>query len=222
MGMIFLLKNKNRGMVIVLALVFLFVVALLAFGIDYFSRGQRGLSYHAYDNEVVFQAGESAIDSAIVYYLTKLHDVNSPLYRKFISKSVNKIILPEFSPSDFRSLQKLVDDYPGLKISVTGTLSNLETIITDQTDTLEKKGDISLKADVSYKSVEKKLLVSKRFKIVNVIPPLISKFTLFNKEAGTFDYNIEKNKKSGTITSGAPLTLIMEPLVLIIVMVGYI
>ncbi len=203
------LKN-NRAMTIVVVMIFLLIAGIVGIMINYVSRSHRAMSYHSYHNEVAYQIGNSSINSSLQFYFNKFNDKDDSLYKELTKKNVRTITLPSFYHYDHEGLKKITDDYPGAAVEVSGKLDNLENILSSSPDKIEKKGQIELTAHVTYKEVSKKIFFSKNFKFVNVVPPVVSRFTMFlkNPSGNSEAYNNISSRENGTGINGTPTVFV--------------
>lgn len=203
-------NHNRRGWTLVIVLVFLFVAAMMGFGLNWLTRSHKAMSYHSYYNEICYQLGHSALRAAAREYFEKLNDPTSDLYLSLARGEAYDLDLPRFQGHKHEGLRIILKDFKGADVYVDGRLVNMSPITGMAVDPAEKRGFVELVAHASYREVNKTLFAGRRFKFVSAVPPVTSRFNFFVREVKGEEWNVLESKADGSPNNAgrAPLALV--------------
>jgi len=216
------LRPQTRGFVLYLFLGALVIMGCLVFGLEPYSR-QQNLSAHRVSYG---QVSEALARSAITVVMTRFREntrfpgrllallsgANPPRLAALIKSRPEEIndrfrwtesdsdrFFREVLGPDYRyPIDQLASEVPGSKVEAFVSIRALPLFQgVGLDDPVEKKIDLTITGRASLMGVTRRVKCGVELKVVNPIPPLCSKFSLFVAEADD-NYNLMRNDFDGT------------------------
>lgn len=219
--MIKILKNgifsaKNKGFAIMFALIIGAVLLILSVSLYSFMGHQRTGVHAIVDGEVAHFLAEAGISSSIRGVRDALDFTsNSSAHKKItdILKKPGKLddinlnsILKDTWNDDLKKFSAEVDKKASIEVNVwLRGFKQLETNPKSWVDKVSREGFLSVESTGYYKGFSRTIAVKRKVKICNVLPPVLSKFTLFIRNASKSNegkFNIMRNDYNGTVSDG--------------------
>ncbi len=187
--------RRRRGIVLVVVGALIVVVAIGAFMLQQAMR-QQYLEAHRYTfGEIALNLAESGLNLTMEHMRQSSLDAASPFYLALVEKAAdqaNGTSIPIASPV-LDELVGLFDGAASLEVKV--ELRNFQPFYPEGglrglvRDGREKFGELALVARAGYRGVIRTLVAAKQVKVVSVVAPVVSKFTLFLRSQGDQDWN---------------------------------
>lgn len=182
-----------------------FVLLLALFVMFYFNfmQGQSQIARRMVAGEVAIQLAQGGVSAGIAYFGNTREP--SRLYKLLVTESPEKINgqTEELPLTDHAVVQRMLADYGGqAKLEVELTLLNFQPfykktesdsgIVYGQT---EKFGTLKIVSTAIFNGTPKRIVAFKLLKVVNAVPYVVSKFTLFAQERALTSPNQVKMRK---------------------------
>ena len=195
-----------RGMFIPLVMGVLAFLFLIIFAFSFMVQSNRRSVFLTFKKEVALGLADAGIEQASAYFSSR----ESSLYGDLVDPSVPTSTLAgtseAFSHTDFPYLESVVSQYEA-SVDVVMVLQDFTSIWSSQhpfgvlRDMNERAGKILIKATVTYAGVQWVKEVRKEIVVVNLLPAVLPKFTLFVKDRlEDSQLNVLENDKFGAIT----------------------
>lgn len=200
---------RRSGLVLNTAFACLLLLSLMIATYFLFVRGQARLTQNVLAGEKAYHLAQGGIAAGIGYF-TNTRDF-AKLYRDIIAGKPATALngATESLPPDAEVLTRLVSAARGeASISVELSLLGFKPFAPPDPgsglapDPVEKRGILKVTSTADYAGSKRRVVAYKEVKIVNVIPYVVSKFTLFSAERAPGDSpNLIKMKKVDLTTA---------------------
>lgn len=200
---------RRHGLVLNTAFACLLLLVLMVASYFLFVRGQARLTQNVLAGEKAYHLAQGGVAAGIGYF-TNTKDF-AKLYRDILAgkpaSSLNGST--EVLPPDAEVLQRMISAARGdASVTVELALLGFRTFGAPDpgsgitADPVEKRGILKVTSTADYVGSKRRVVAYKEVKIVNVIPYVVSKFTLFSAERAPGDSpNLLKMKKVDLTTS---------------------
>ncbi len=203
--------NPTRGMFIPLVMGVLAFLFLIILAFSFMVQSNRRSVFLTFKKEVALGLADAGIEQASAYFSSRESDLYGDLVDPSVPTSALAGTSETFSHIDFPYLDNVVSQYEAA-VDVEMVLQNFTSIWSSQNpfgvmrDMNERAGKMLIKATVTYAGVQWVKEVRKEIVVVNLLPAVLPKFTLFVKDQLTdSQLNVLENDKFGAIT-GPPST----------------
>jgi hypothetical protein len=172
-------RADKRGFILYFALAIMMLIAMLVFAYNTFVRGDAALTFHVVDVETSDAVTQSVLNIAVKELFDKINDFDLKAGKKnYIDLSGNYFL-------------KMYKDKYGSSFSMQVSFTLLDSHpfppaagLKSAPDTQECYGTMLIEAVTSYRGIRRYIKEIREYKLVNIIPPLYSHFTLFVRDAG--------------------------------------
>ncbi len=212
--MILKLSNHNRGFTIMVALIIGTVLLLLSVVLYTFVSRQYTGMHIIVNGEIAHFLAETGINTTIGSIRESIGNNFSAGTRTieklkgiFLnSKSINNIcindILDDSWNNDLKKFSAEIDKTASIEVNV--YLRDFKPIERNQSIWCDPKavdGWLVIESVGKYKGATRKIMIKRGISVFNMVPGVMSKFTLYLNNS-TSDYNIIRNDYKGMITDG--------------------
>ena len=212
--MILKLSNHNRGFTIMVALIIGTVLLLLSVVLYTFVSRQYTGMHIIVNGEIAHFLAETGINTTIGSIRESIGNNFSAgtrtlekLKEIFLnSKSINNIcindILDDSWNNDLKKFSAEIDKTASIEVNV--YLRDFKPIERNQSVWCDPKavdGWLVIESVGKYKGATRKIMIKRGISVFNMVPGVMSKFTLYLNNS-TSDYNIIRNDYKGMITDG--------------------
>ena len=203
------METRRKGLVLNTAFACLLLLSLMIASYFLFVRGQARLTQNVLAGEKAYHLAQGGVAAGIGYF-TNTRDF-ARLYRDILAGKPPATLngSTEMLPPDAEVLQRLVSAARGeATITVELALLGFKPFAAPDpnsglaADPVEKRGILKVTSTADYAGAKRRVIAYKEVKIVNVIPYVVSKFTLFSTEHTPGDSpNLIKMKKVDLTTA---------------------
>ena len=199
----------RQGFIMNVALACILLLGLLLLTYVVYVRGQTRLAQNVLDGEVAFYVAVGGVNAGLGYFSSTSQP--SRLLSLLLSTPPDQLNgQHEELPVDCRPIQRLLQSIPGESwVQVVMTLTGFQPFPPPdadsgiQPDPVEKTGFLRVVATAEVQGVRRRVVVIKELKVVNVLPYVISKFTLFASQIRQGQPLNELQWKKTNMISGA-------------------
>ncbi|MBU1108872.1 MAG: hypothetical protein KKB51_19500 [Candidatus Riflebacteria bacterium] len=213
--------KTRSGFVLPGVLMLVCILILLAATRHYFSRNQLIQAAHGAHYEKAYHLAVGGLDSADELFMKAVSYFNDsraetmpkiakappellPILKALLDKDGLPYTRKEFipiQPAVFKHLQSSWENFATLKVEV--ELKDLETLVIPSapgpvSDEREKKILVMLHAEASINGAVAKVCRYREAKLVNILPSILGKFSLYLRQQGSLDNNSFVDTFAGT------------------------
>lgn len=190
----------KKGFILYFAIGIMFLIAMLVFAYNTFVRGDAVLTFHVVDVEASDAITQSVLNIAIKELYLNINNFDVVVGKKtwldLGRDPYLKIYTDKYGRSfSFEAAFTAISKYPFPKSAG----------LKSPPDPQEGFGTILVEVATSYKGIKRFMKDVREYKLVNVIPPIYSHFTLFVKDAGRdgqpLKYNVVMCDEDGKCVS---------------------
>ncbi|OGM07724.1 MAG: hypothetical protein A2008_02325 [Candidatus Wallbacteria bacterium GWC2_49_35] len=174
-----LYQSDKKGFILYFALGIMMLIAMLVFAYNTFVRGDAALTFHVVDAETSDAVTQSVLNITIRELFDKINDFDV---------AVGKKTTIDLSGNPFLKVYK--DKYGSLfSMAASFTILTKRAFpqpagLRSSPDPQEGFGTILIEVATTYKGVRRYMKDVREYKLVNIIPPVYSHFTIFVRDAG--------------------------------------
>ena len=219
--------KKRKGFLVWLILFIAIVLSIVLYSFLFRATGAHRLTANIYHGHLASQLAAGAIELATVSFKEWADKPNGPYYQLLIKSTNPADMNGSFSlsliPGFDERLERLQTSlFKGRNVDITmyASIVSASALTTDNEmgfEPREKRGSLLITAEVSVLNASKRRSALIPFKVVNLVVPVVSKFTLFlpnpepnepsplvPRDSGYGGYNLYENKIDGTATEDRP------------------
>ena len=186
--------NGEKGFILYFAIGIMMLIAVLIFAYNTFVRGDSALTFHVVDAETSDVITQSVMNIAVRELFENINDFDVVVGKKTnLNLGKNPFI-------------KIYKDKYGGSFSLEASFTALTKYRFPKTaglksmpDPKEGFGTILVDVVTSYKGIRRYMKEVREYKLVNIIPPIYSHFTLFVRDAGKTDAGKTEPLKYNTV-----------------------
>lgn len=182
--------NFRRGIVLYTLLGVLVVVSIFVFAIDTYTRKKLKQTQHLHERYTNMVLAQSVINYSVARLQEQLETADGKLLAFFSSSELT----PGTSiPIELPDLKKILEEFPKTNADVSLEVSTIKQLKTKEDlnktgfDPFEKTLTLNITALVAGQQSECTLREQRELKLVNLMPDILGKFTLYVKESGDSD-----------------------------------
>lgn len=203
-------RPNTRGIILHVALGIVVLAGLFALTYFAFVRGQTRLTQGALAGEVAYHLAQGGVSAAIGAFTNT--QTPTRLYEALVTRTPEEInglsdrMGPESLPLDLLARKVRGDASVKVEMTLSGFARfprpDPESGI--QEDPVEKHGTLRITSTASFMGTSRRVVAFKEVRVVNVLPPVVSKFTLFVKNRIPAASLNGIRWAKGDLSSGAP------------------
>jgi len=171
--------NGEKGFILYFAIGIMMLIAVLIFAYNTFVRGDAVLTFHVIDVETSDAITQSAMNITVKELFENINDIDVVVGKKtYIDLGKNPFI--KIYKDKYRGSFSMEASFTALtkfQFPKSAALRSLP-------DPKEGFGTILVEVVTSYKGIRRYMKEVREYKLVNIIPPVYSHFTLFVRDAG--------------------------------------
>lgn len=199
------LKTSQRsGLALFIVIGTVFVVSALAIGFHYVSTQHLARTRHFVDYPKASLLASSLIAGVISDISKELNSTGqSPLRDVLLSESLTDGAQIPFNQD---TLGAIAREFPDARYSVSVTVEDLspldELMLNEHTggrDVVERKGFLKIHVRCQSGVASLDITEKRQFRVVNLMPGVLAKFSFFVKDAARYNYNQYANELNGGI-----------------------
>ena len=219
--------RERRGFLVWLILFIAIVLSIVLYSFLFRATGAHRLTANIYHGHLANQLAAGAIELATVSFKEWADAPDGPYYQLLIKSTNPSEINGPFSLSKMpgfeerlERLQTSLFNGKNVDIEMYASIVSATALTADKemgVDPREKRGSLLITAEATVLNASKRRSLLIPFKIVNLVVPVVSKFTLFlpnpepnepsplvPRDSGYGGYNLYANKIDGTATEDRP------------------
>lgn len=198
--------RHRQGMTIPIVMALLLIIGIFAIAVNLLTRGQQAMGAHAWNAETSWQLALASGRTTIRHFARRLSDPADGLQLELRDCSTAQLELPGVYTEDIPDLKMFMADYPDVDLRLHARLERLQSPA-GSGGAGEKIGEIVVTARVALRGAVKRVTLRRPFRLVNVLPLPMARFTLFLKESPGERLNVLSSKLDGNTQRGHPLVL---------------
>lgn len=211
-------RNHNRGFTIMIALIIGTVILVLSVTLYTFMSHQYTGMHTIVNGEIAHFLAETGINTCLGTLRTSISENLGPggksseklkdiiLNSKSLENTCINKLLGEVWNDDLKKFSAEVDKTASIEVNV--YLRKFKPMETDTdlwADPKSAKGSLVVEAIGEYRGSRRKIMINRDVSVVNMVPGVMGKFSLYLNDAdkkSENDFNIIKNDYKGMITDG--------------------
>ncbi len=171
--------NVEKGFILYFAIGIMMLIAVLIFAYNTFVRGDAALTFHVIDAETSDAVTQSAMNITVRELFENINDIDVIVGKKtYLDLGKNPFI--KIYRDKYRGSFSMEASFTALTKFQFPKSACLKLM----PDPKEGFGTILIEVVTSYKGIRRYMKEVREYKLVNIIPPVYSHFTLFVRDAG--------------------------------------